>query len=326
MLLKRIIFNCLLFVKKASKKVFVIIRRAVNKRARFIYSDCVTGFKKDGKLILEDLDSNHTYFDPYIFKENSKKYLIISDRDDNAIIKGELCNNVMRNSVVLLRGKPNSWDEIVNRGCLIKYKNNYLLYYTGQKDGNSKIGLAISEDGIIFTRAENYIIAPERFEGNSVMNPFVIFDEKKQLFKMWYSSGETYEPDYICYAESLDGFVWKKYTNNPVFEKGEEKYDMYKVGGCDVIKIAGKYYMFYIGYQNLDTARVCLATSDDGIVWTRSKLNPIIGPTKNSWDSDSVYKPAVLLDDTDIKIFYNGRTGDLEQVGSVSGHKEELFL
>lgn len=42
-----------------------------------------------------------------------------------------------------------------------------------------------------------------------------------------------------------------------------------------------RYYMFYIGYQNVDTARVCMAESNDGIHnWVRSTDNPVISPEK----------------------------------------------
>jgi len=66
--------------------------------------------------------------------------------------------------------------------------------------------------------------------------------------------------------------------------------------GCDILKENDRYYMFYIGYQNVDTARVCMAESNDGIHnWVRSMDNPVISPEKKSWDADAVYKPTVVL-------------------------------
>ena len=55
------------------------------------------------------------------------------------------------------------------------------------------------------------------FEGKSVMNPHVIYDNEAKIFKMWYAEGETYEPDVICYAKSKDGINWIKYKGNPIF-------------------------------------------------------------------------------------------------------------
>ena len=79
-----------------------------------------------------------------------------------------------------------------------------------------------------------------------------------------------------------------------------------------------RYYMFYIGYQNVDTARVCMAESNDGIHnWVRSMDNPVISPEKNSWDADAVYKPTVALNKQKNKLlmWYNGRKQNCERIG-----------
>ena len=75
--------------------------------------------------------------------------------------------------------------------------------------------------------------------------------------------------------------------------------------------------MFYIGYQNLDVARICLALSDDnGLTWRRSSVNPLVGPERNAWDSHSVYKPSALLGrDGVVKLWYNARKNRNEYVG-----------
>ena len=93
------------------------------------------------------------------------------------------------------------------------------------------------------------------------MIPHVIYDDDEKLFKMWYSAGETYEPDVICYATSKDGINWAKYKNNPIFRPNKIKssLDFYKVGGSDVHRISkNKYLMFYIGYSDINTARIFL--------------------------------------------------------------------
>lgn len=82
----------------------------------------------------------------------------------------------------------------------------------------------------------------------------------------------------------------------------------YKIGGCHVTELSNKELaMFYIGYQNLDVARICYAKSTDGKNWERSDNNLIISPTKGSWDSDAVYKPTVIMNDKMIYLWYNGR-------------------
>ena len=121
------------------------------------------------------------------------------------------------------------------------------MYYTGQYNGISKIGLAFSDDGYNFVKYNNNpVLEPEfDFEKQSVMNPHVIYDKEENLFKMWYSAGETYEPDVICYATSKDGITWKKYEKNPIFTPNPKKMslDWFKIGGCDVHKISNQKYI-----------------------------------------------------------------------------------
>ena len=194
------------------------------------------------------------------------------------------------------------------------------MWYTGQSRNNSAIGIATSDDGIRFTRMQQkpILVPSEPYEKGSVTNPCVLWDKDEKIFKMWYAAGEQFEPDVLCYAESKDGINWERYANNPILEKSNEKYDQCKVGGCDILKENDRYYMFYIGYQNVDTARVCMAESNDGIHnWVRSMDNPVISPEKKSWDADAVYKPTVVLNKQKNKLlmWYNGRKQNCERIG-----------
>ncbi len=50
------------------------------------------------------------------------------------------------------------------------------------------------------------------------MCPRVIWDARLELFRMWYSGGEQYEPDAIGYATSADGMHWRR---NGQFTEGK---------------------------------------------------------------------------------------------------------
>ena len=166
------------------------------------------------------------------------------------------------------------------------------------------------------------------FENASVMNPCVIYENG--IYKMWYSAGETHEPNVNCYAESVDGINWKKSRINPIFvcEK-QNSYEKNRVGGCQVIKTVDMgYLMFYIGYENIETARICVAKSPDGITrFKRSSLNPLISPTPTEWDEDACYKPSVLWNHAESKwmLWYNGRRRDEEYIGYAEIKERYLF-
>ena len=204
------------------------------------------------------------------------------------------------------------------------------MWYTGQARGYSFIGYAESLDGIHFERrsAEPIMIPELPFERESVMNPCVLFENG--VYRMWYSAGETYEPNVNAYAESTDGIHWTKSRINPILAKN--KYNVYeqnRVGGCHVIHTEDMgYLMFYIGYEDINTARICVARSKDGIRgWERSSLNPLIEPTAGSWDSEATYKPTVVWNEKDGKwmLWYNGRTANREYMGYAFRNGRDLF-
>lgn len=101
----------------------------------------------------------------------------------------------------------------MNRPVVVYKDGLYHMWYTGQNDGKSWIGYAISKDGYNFERQskEPVLSAEQPWEKVAVMCPHVIWDKHENIFKMWYSGGEQYEPDAIGYATSKDGLHWTKW-------------------------------------------------------------------------------------------------------------------
>ncbi len=221
---------------------------------------------------------------------------------------------------VLSPNPENHWEADLNRPCVIKKGNLYEMWYTGQADGKSWIGFATSKDGKSWTRmSKTPVLSAEMpWEKTSVMCPSVIWDQKAQLYKMWYSGGEQYEPDAIGYATSTDGLNWKKHQGNPVFKNDPANiWEQAKVTACQVIQEKDGYLMFYIGFRDVDYAQIGIARSPDGIGrWQRHPQNPIIRPG-NGWDSSAVYKPYAIFDGKKWLLWYNGRKDGKEQIGVV---------
>lgn len=143
---------------------------------------------------------------------------------------------------------------------------------------------------------------------------------------MWYSGGEQNEPSAIGYATSPDGLTWKKFKDNPVLSAvPTHKWEKHKVTACQVEKRGDWYVMFYIGFEDESTARICLARSKDGITnWQRHPANPILFPGKDKWDHDACYKPYAIFDGKKWLLWYNGRRGSLEQIGVAFHDGEDL--
>ena len=230
---------------------------------------------------------------------------------------------------ICLEPNPDSgWENVLNRSSTVKKDGVWHMWYTGQvfvngswREGWSRIGYATSTDGVHFTRvSKDPVLVPELpFEKTSVMNPYVRWDGARGVWRMWYAGGEIYEPNVLCYAESKDGLKWEK-RREPIFTHGETmSWDRDRVGACEVHPLLdGRWAMFYIGYSDIDTARIGCAISPDGITgWKRLGRNPIVAPDVGTWNGSACYKPSVVRDEKNGRwlLWYNGRNGAPEYVG-----------
>lgn len=115
-------------------------------------------------------------------------------------------------------------------------------------------------------------------------------------------------------------------AKNPIFTADPKSaWDQHKVTAGQVVRRGAWYYLFYIGFRNVHHAQIGLARSRDGITgWERHSGNPIIRPGKDRWDADAVYKPFALFDGTRWLLWYNGRRGNVEQIGLAFHAGEDL--
>jgi predicted GH43/DUF377 family glycosyl hydrolase len=223
--------------------------------------------------------------------------------------------------IVLGPRSDSGWEGRVNRPIVIKRKNTYHMWYTGQTKDRSWIGYATSTDGVKWQRpSDKPVLSPEQsWENVAVMCPHVIWDEEMNLYRMWYSAGEQYEPNSIGYAPSRDGLNWTKVADNPVFTADRNnEWEQHKVTGCQVIKNSDWYLMFYIGFKNEHHAQIGLARSRDGLTnWQRHRENPIISSGQGTWDGDACYKPFAIYEKERDRwlLWYNGRLKGVEQIG-----------
>ena len=292
--------------------------------------DIKMSFKKSEKNPLYGSSELGTMFDAYITRTDGRYRLDVSWRKEKALAVAFSEDGISftEPQKTLEFDESTGFEDDINRNCVLYIDGVYKMWYTGQAKGRSYICYAESKDGIKFERRfARPILSPEEdFEGESVMNPCVIYEDG--VYRMWYSAGETYEPNVICYAESEDGVSFKKASFNPILTCEKNNfYEQDRIGGCQVIRTEDMgYLIFYIGYSDIDTACICCARSEDGISgWERSPLNPLVYPTKGEWDGDACYKPTALFEDGKWRIWYNGRLGHDEYIGLAEHEGRELF-
>jgi predicted GH43/DUF377 family glycosyl hydrolase len=277
-----------------------------------------------------------TCFDISVLKDGDTYRMWLSWRPKQSIALVESKDGIHWSEpprLVLGPRKESGWEDDVNRPVVLKKKDGYHLWYTGQAAGHSSIGYATSADGVNWKRmAGKPVLSPEKpWEKVAVMCPHVLWDEQQQNYRMWYSGGEQYEPNAIGYASSTDGLKWAKHVANPIFTPDPKSpWEQQRVTGCQVLKQGDWYYIFYIGFRDQDHAQIGLARSKDGLTdWQRHPANPIVraGTSHDGtldWDFDACYKPCAIFDGAKWLLWYNGRHGGLEQIGAVIHEGENL--
>ncbi len=135
--------------------------------------------------------------------------------------------------------------------------------------------------------------APGSWDFDSVARPYVIFDGS--TYRMWYGRacsspcGES-----VGYATSADGIAWTKHLGNPVLTPGES-WDSGDVQVGSVLYDGSTYRMWYMGTTGFqENHKIGLATSTDGVSWTRHPNNPVI--SSPSW-ATAYSDPYVVLKD-----------------------------
>lgn len=306
-------------IKIILHRIYFKIIRYLNQRHCYDFPAENNGWKKFGDQPVLGNEITGTMFDPFVYMENNLLVMIVSERKTGNLVRLESSDGIKwKNQKTVLERIGGTWESIVNRASVVVHDGKWHMWYTGQDGTSSKIGYAISNDGIHYSRVQQQpVVSSIGGEGVSVMNPHVIWNKTKNVFQMWYAAGEDYEPDILCYAESEDGVNWSK--RQKVLEKDpSHEWEKAKVGGCHVtIDNSGLYTMYYIGYQNVDVARICFAKSTNGIHWTRPKNNLLISPSRGAWDSDAVYKPTVVERNGKLLLWYNGRSALDEYIGLI---------
>ena len=268
-----------------------------------------------------------TVFDMHVLRNINGSYnMWFSWRPERAIAITQSDDGLSWTPPAVVLPSGSAWEDDINRPCLLHLQGMYHMWFTGQSQGKtSSIGYATSHDGYTWKRMADPVLVPtQAWEGPAVMNPMVLYDANAKVYRMWYSAGEQYEPISIGFASSKDGINWNRFSE-PVFTASKEagKWDEARVSVGQVVYASGWYYLFYMGYSNVDHSAIGIARSKNGTKdWQKHPLNPIVEPTKGTWDQDAVYKPAALFDGVEWKLWYNGRSEHVEQIGvaTYAGH------
>ena len=102
---------------------------------------------------------------------------------------------------------------------------------------------------------------------------------------------------------------WVRQGASPVLSPAVTGWDDFLIGSPAVVKVGATYYLFYEGQNSTNYLRaIGLATSTDGITWTKSASNPVLTEgTSGAWDAGGVRYPSIHHDGTTFRMYYQGR-------------------
>lgn len=211
------------------------------------------------------------------------------------------------------------WEEknILNPSAVVKDGKVYLIYRAQDSLMTSRLGLAISDDGLHFTKQASPVLYPDSdnmqaYEWRGGVEDPRVVEREDGTYILTYTSydGRTAR---LCLAISKDLISWTKQG----LVLGEDKYkDVWSKSGAIVAKLDGeriiatkigdKYWM-YFGDTDL-----FLATSDDLIHWEvleneeSRKMISVLHPRPGYFDSRLVEPgPFALLGENGILLIYN---------------------
>lgn len=219
-----------------------------------------------------------------------------------------------------LRDSVVKWEErnVLNPTAVVKDGKVHLIYRAQDHHLTSRLGLAVSEDGINFVKEPRPVLYPEQdgmqiYEWPGGVEDPRIVESEDGTYILTYTAydGKTAR---LCLATSTDLRSWTKHR----LVLGEGKYkDTWSKSGAIVSKlegnrnvatrIQGKYWM-YFGDTDL-----FLATSDDLINWEvaenseNGQMISVLHPRMGYFDSRLVEPgPHAMLQQEGILLIYNG--------------------
>lgn len=195
---------------------------------------------------------------------------------------------------------------IAANGAALVAGNEILYWY--QAGGRSpRIGLARSKDGRTWTKHAQPVVPLGPYgswDELGVGDPYVI--RSGNAFYLFYLGQDRARRQRLGAAASRDGMSWWKLRTNPLLELGEPgNFDENGLGEPAVWQSHGAYWMLYVGRDRKEYRRIGLASSYDGVHWTRVSKQPLIAGSY-AWNSKVVCDPEVEPDGDNVRVWFGG--------------------
>ncbi|OGU48515.1 MAG: hypothetical protein A2000_16135 [Ignavibacteria bacterium GWB2_36_8] len=223
----------------------------------------------------------------------------------------------INNPIFTIENSPNN-PQAVTEAKIIKDNNLFKMWYNNLYPGGvTDIRYAESVDGIRWVSYDSVALESGElgsWDSYGVQIGTVL--KEGNTYLMYYTGLENiYSSWHIGLAISSDGINWSKQPL-PVLEANYVEPQIHV--DC-VIRVSNTFYMYYSilnGYYR----SIGLATSLDGINWTRSQSNPILNSSQGWEDYNGIYFPSVIFENNIFKMIYmNGSANAFGMATSSNG-------
>lgn len=177
----------------------------------------------------------------------------------------------------ILKPDPlNEWEALNVFNCAVVYHNGlfHMLYRAQGVDYVSRIGYAVSADGVHFNRLREPVLSPQdEWETRGMEDPRVTYLEDEGRFIMAYTA---YSPKGITpmFAESTNLITWRRIGPLVVGEDNKDHVLFPR-------KIRGRYVSFH-----RRPPAIWIAWSDDLVEWRDFQV--VMEPRQDNWDCKRV--------------------------------------
>jgi predicted GH43/DUF377 family glycosyl hydrolase len=216
--------------------------------------------------------------------------------------------HVLPEAPVIGVGAEDAWDRYIETPTVRQTGDTLTMWYLGYSKpgfGAPAIGQMTADDatGTAWSRPDGpiYRAAPGAWDSQLLTGPTVVHgpDGVWRLYYAGFGMSNGRMRNGIGLLTSRDGRHWVADANNPLFEAQPGAWDD-EILEQAVVYANGQYYLWYSGWRGelkADTAiSIGLATSSDGIHWTRHQRNPVITPgAPGTWNDLRVLAPDVVV-------------------------------
>jgi predicted GH43/DUF377 family glycosyl hydrolase len=252
---------------------------------------------------------------------NTEKQNVGSEWQLEGFVKADSINPILKpyeNSTFFcpVTGKTIHWESrnVLNPAAVVFNDKIFLLYRAQDSAMTSRIGLAMSTDGLHFKRMPEPVFFPEPGTYDSLEWPGGVEDPRivrleDGRFLLTYTSYDGVKAR-LCLASSSDLNSWQRH--GPVLRG----MDIWSKSGAVICRregeniiaarINGKYWMYF------GDTDIFMASSEDGITWNpvineeNGQLIRVLTPRPGYFDSRLVEPgPFALLTDNGIVLIYN---------------------